>query len=115
NGWTRLRMDAQLVLRAAFIDQIRAQLSEETVRPWRARNVKALADAFYRKAKRTTPLARTFITKAHQPLIAGLFAGDWIGFLDYLGESPNDGEQITTVLPKERIFVADPDKTAAVA
>lgn len=115
SGWGRLHIDAQQQIRTNFVSAIRSRVTDETVARWRARHTKSLADAFYRKAKRGTPLARTVLTKTLQAPLAGLFGGDWIAFLNYLGEAANDGEQITTTLPKERIFVTTQDKTATVA
>ena len=42
--------------------------------------------------------------EAHWRPLAGLFAGDLLAFLEYLGEQPNPGEEIVSSLPEPRLY-----------
>jgi hypothetical protein len=43
------------------------------------------------------------------PPLAGLFAGDWLAFLEYLGEQPNPGEEIASTLPAPKLYATGAD------
>lgn len=113
--WGRLRVDDQVAAREALLDGLRRAVNDETGPRWRARVIKALAAAYYAKARSGRPLSRAVLTKAVQPHLSAAFGGDWIAFLDYLEEKPNDGESIATALPEPRLFVGAAAKTADVA
>lgn len=105
-GWHRLRRGDQIVARERLFRAIAEQASADTVRRWRAQLVQQLASAYYKKLKgEGGVLARTALTKSLHPHLAGVFGGDWLAFLDYLGEKPADGEAITTALPETKLFV----------
>lgn len=114
-GWGKLRIDDQVAARQALVAALADQVNAETARRWRARGTQQLAAAYYRKAKSGPPLAQTVLTKPLQNVLAALFAGDWLGFIDYLGERPNEGEKIATSLPEPRLYVGGSAKAAAIA
>ena len=63
-----------------------------------------------RRAKR-----RQVITKEHWRALAGFFAGDWLGFVEYLGEQPHDEERIVTALPETKIMIGGKERAASIA
>ncbi len=116
-GWHRLRLADQVAARERLLLTIAEQASVETVRRWRAHTVQQLTAAYYKKAKGGTgALARSVLTKGLHPYLAGFFGGDWLAFLDYIGEKAAAGEVIATALPETKLFVgAAPSRVAAVA
>ncbi len=114
-GWTELPMAGQRERFAAVVRAIAEQITTETAALWRAHTTQQLGQAFLKKAKKETPLARTVLKKALQPAFSTVFAGDWLAFLDYLGAEPNPAEEITTALPEPRIYVGASSKAGEVA
>lgn len=114
-GWASRPLDEMVALRSQLIDSLSLQVSADTARLWRARATLRLVRAFQKKAKRGTPLAKSVLTKQHQPALAGLFAGSWVDFVSYLGLAPNDAEQVTTALPEPRLFVGGENRSNDVA
>lgn len=114
-GWAALRIHEQLLAKRAFIAALADQVSLETVRLWRARATLELVDGYYRKSRRGAPLSRKVLTKPLQARLAGLFGGDWLEFLAYVGEQPNDADEIVTALPEPRLYIGDQAKSAEIA
>ena len=114
-GWGRLRLTDQVLAMQILIAALAQQVSVNTARRWRARATLGLVAAYYRKARSGPPLARSVLTAAHQQRLSGVFGGDWLAFLNYLGEPPNPAEQITTALPEPRLYVTTASQTATVA
>lgn len=114
-SWSRLRIDAQTDAKQAFVAALAANVGANTIRRWRVHATQPLVAAYYRKAKSGPPLARAVLTKPLQTRLAGLFGGDWLDFLDYIGERPNEGEKIAAALPEPRLYVGGSAKAAAVA
>jgi hypothetical protein len=114
-GWGRLQLADQLAAKQALVTALGQQVSIDTARRWRAQTTLALIAAYYSKAKNGPPLARSVLTTAHQQGLSGVFAGDWLAFLNYLGEQPNPAEQIATALPEPRLYVITASKAAVVA
>lgn len=113
--WVELDTTEQRNVQADLVAAVLEQTSDETARRWRARQVRHLVQAFDRKAKRGTPLARQVLTKAVQPLLSGLFGGSWPAFLNYLGEHPNETEEVVTSLPVPNLFIGEGGQTDRVA
>jgi hypothetical protein len=113
--WVALTGGEQRALLADLAAAVLSQATDETARRWRARQVQQLLTAFNRKAKKNTPLARQVLTKQLQTLLSGLFAGDWMAFLAYLGETPNEAEEVLTALPTPKLFVGASGQTGRVA
>ncbi|MCJ0907046.1 hypothetical protein [Rhodococcus sp. ARC_M6] len=114
-NWSRLRIDGQMVAKQALVAALASQVGSDTVRRWRARSIQSLAARYYSKAMSGPPLARSVLTGTYQAALSGLFGGDWLAFLDYLGEPPNDAEHILTSLPEPRVYLGGSDKLTAVA
>jgi hypothetical protein len=114
-GWGRLRLADQVLAMQALIAALARQVSVDTARRWRARTTLDLVAGYYRKARSGPPLARSVLTAAYRQRLSGVFAGDWLAFLSYLGEPPNPAEKIATALPEPRLYVTTSSETAAVA
>lgn len=114
-GWSRLKADERRVVQ----DQLSAALVEwapRAVRRYRAIKILELVTAYYAKADADGRALRTrVVTAALRPTVVAYFRGDWLAFLDYLGEKPHPGEQIVTSLPEARVVVAGSDRIAAAA
>lgn len=113
--WSRLSLDEQLQCRRQLLDELATPSALEVAVNWRVNSTRKLVDAFYKKAKQGTPLASKVLARALQREFTAVFAGDWLTFLRYLGETPNASEQITTALPETRLYVPDSGQTTEVA
>lgn len=113
--WVALGIDEQRGALGALCDAVLDGATEETARRWRARQVRTLTAAFARKAKKEPPLARQVLTKQTQPLLSAAFGGSWMALLDYLGEQPNDAEEIVGALPEPKLFVGSATRAPAIA
>jgi hypothetical protein len=83
---------------------------------FRMYRIRQLAERYYAKANAQGQAERRkVLTKAYYAVLSGVFAGDWMAFLRYLGETPHPNEQVGTALPETRLYVTDTSKVAAVA
>jgi hypothetical protein len=113
--WVAMGIDEQRSALAGLCDAVLYAATDDTARRWRARQVRALTAAFGRKAKKEPPLARQVLTKQMQPLLSAVFGGSWMAMLDYLGEQPNEAEEIAGALPEPKLFVGSADRASTVA
>ena len=115
-GWHKLGADAQLEAKKNLLEALACQVEPTMSSRYRAYRIQTLVKHYYKKAKKdgcvkrkqalTKPLART---------LSGFFGGDWLAFLDYIGERPHPDEQIVTALPDIRLHVADRSRAMEVA
>ncbi|HEU5384160.1 MAG TPA: hypothetical protein VFV38_52875, partial [Ktedonobacteraceae bacterium] len=114
-GWSRLRAHEQLEAHqrylAALIQQARPQMGSR----YRAFWVLQLVVAYYHKAKDGLATRKQVLTKALEPVLVAFFGGDWLAFLDYLGEQPHPDEEVVTVLPETRLYLGGQQRAAEVA
>ena len=75
----------------------------------------ALVERYYAKAKNGRAKRRHVVTKDHWRTLAAFFGGDWLGFVEYLGEQPHEDERVVTALPETKLIVAGTEKAAAIA
>lgn len=115
SGWSRLRAEEQRQAKVAFARSLAGQVGIETAQRFRVMRTSELIDRYYAKAKRGAPTQRQVVTRALGQVLAGHFGGDWLAFLDYIEEVPADNEQVTTSLPKPRLYVAGSDRVKEVA
>ncbi len=114
-GWARFAVEAQLEAKHAFLSALAAQMGSDIVRRFRARITRQLAVQYYAKAKNGRAKRKQVVTKDHARALAGFFAGDWLGFVHYLGEEPHEEERVVTALPEAKVLVTGREKAAEVA
>jgi hypothetical protein len=114
-GWGKLRAREQLAVRHALRDAIRAAVGHDVGARYRILSTRDLVQKYYASARGGPPTMRKVITKPLQRSLAGLFGGDWLSFVAYLGETANPGEQISKTLPEPRLYVGASTRVATVA
>jgi hypothetical protein len=115
-GWQKLRSQEQVAakqrLLAALVRQVRPIMAAR----YRAYCLRALLEHYYKKADAGGRARRKqALTKALERTISAYFGGDWLAFLDYIGEEPHPDEQIVTALPQTRLHVGGAKRAAEVA
>ena len=114
-GWSRLPVDDRVAARLRLADGWARHATEEHAARLRAWSLRELLGRFYSKAKKATPTSRQTLTKAHwRPLVAH-FGGDWLAFLNYLGEQASTSEEIITSLPEPKVYVGAGDRAREAA
>ncbi|HVB20554.1 MAG TPA: hypothetical protein VNG51_01230 [Ktedonobacteraceae bacterium] len=117
-GWSKLRSQEHHAAKQRFLIALARQVKPEMAALYRAYCIRLLLDQYYKKAKGDgRAIRKQVLTKPLERMLAGYFGGDWLAFLDYIGEEPHADEQIVTALPETRIHVggASEAKVAAVA
>ncbi len=115
SGWGKLDRDERHHARIALISHLAPQMTDSVVARHRADVTADLVAAFYAKAGREIPLARRVLTKQYQPTLSAFFAGDWLAFLDYVGEQPNVNEEVHTALPEPRLYIPGSARVKGIA
>ncbi|MFO0618045.1 MAG: hypothetical protein U0414_35970 [Polyangiaceae bacterium] len=114
-GWASASADEQVVFKADLLAAIANALNADSVRRFRSRTVRSLALQYYAKAKKGRAKRKQVVTKDLARVLAGFFGGDWLAFVEYLGELPHEEERVATALPAPKLVVSDRDKAAALA
>jgi hypothetical protein len=114
-GWHELTADAQVAARERLLDALTAQASSNLGRRYRAFCLHTLISRYYAKAKGRHATRRQVLRRADERILAGFFGGDWLAFLDYLGEEPAPGEEIVTALPQTRLITGGDKRVAEIA
>lgn len=115
-GWSKLRAGEQYAAKQKLMAALARRVTPETASRYRAYRLYALIGQYYKKAKADGKAKRTqVVTKAMERSLSALFGGDWLAFLDYLGEEPHAEEQIVTQLPKSRLYVGTSSRAAEIA
>jgi hypothetical protein len=116
HGWSKLRAAEQHTAKQQLIDALARQVTPETAVRYRALRLTSLITQYYKKAKADGRAKRTqVVTKALERVLSAFFGGDWLAFLDYIGETPHAEEQIVTQLPKPRLYVGNSSRAAEIA
>lgn len=109
-GWEELDADAVLERRAALVEAW-AQADTEAVARLRAYRIGLLVERYYAKAKGGRALRKVVMNdKDAQRILSAHFAGDWLAFLDFLGEQPHADEEVTRALPQTRLMVTSTER-----
>jgi hypothetical protein len=109
SGWARLRADEQLAAMVSLTQAIRREA--QRLGPsllgarYRAYRLRPLLERYYAKAnKEGRALRQRVLTRKLDKLtLSAFFGGDWLAFLNYLGEEPHPEEHVATALPKTRL------------
>jgi hypothetical protein len=115
-GWSKLSSERQLDAKQAFLATISAQTTGEIARHYRAYCCINLIQAYYAKAHGGRATRRRVLNHiADKKTIVTVFEGDWLRFLDYLGEQPHPDERLVTAIPQTKFFVGGMRSPAVVA
>ena len=117
-GWTRLRAAEQLAAKVALGDAIQSEAAR--VGPlalgsrYRAVRLKPMLERYYAKAdRRGRALRQRVLTRELEVTLTAFFGGDWLAFLDYVGEEPHPEEHVATALPEPRMYLGLSKKAPA--
>lgn len=114
-GWSRLRSAEHLAVKQALLEELRRSIQNDVGARYRTWATGELVAKYYAKPNQVQPLMRQVLSKPFQRTLAAFFGGDWLGFVLYLGEAPNPGEQISVTLPEARLYVDVSAHAATVA
>ena len=115
-GWGGLSSGEQLKAKQDLLSNIAKQVTEEIGARYRAYCCRQLIANYYQKARDGRATRRRVLTRiADRKALVGFFGGDWLRFLEYLGEKPHPDEQLSTAIPKARFFVGATKSPAVIA
>ena len=114
-GWSRFSADQQIVATTNLLSEVANDIGRDTLCRYRARATKSLVAHYYSKAKNGRAKRRQVIVKEHWRTLAAFFSGDWLAFVEYLGEQPHDEERIVTALPETKVIVGGREEASAIA
>jgi hypothetical protein len=106
----------QVSQRQAIVAVLGEQAGKPLASRYRLLQLTEMARRYYAKADRHgRALRRRVMAKELQPALCGCFGGDWLAFLDYLGEEAHPDEDVVTTLPKKQpLMGAKPDERVTV-
>lgn len=113
-GWSTHDLETVIAIRKALVERWSAVCTVAGER-YRAFRVGELVDRYYAKAKNGQAQRSQVLTKALGRTLTAYFAGDWLAFLDYLGEQVHPGEQLIAALPETKFMVGGASRAAEVA
>lgn len=114
-GWAQRNPEQIWQAKTALLGMLAQCDAVDIVRRYRALATAGLIRHYYAKAKKGRARRKQVVVKEHQRTLAGFFGGDWLAFVDYLGEAPHEEEEIHTSLPEARVFEGGKPKLAAAA
>jgi hypothetical protein len=117
-GWSRLSRPEKNDAGRELLATLAANAATAT-RRFRALRIQNLARAYYQKADKDGRALRRRVVVGEplQQSLVGYFSGDWLAFLDYIGEEPHRREEVFTALPPPTVRIGGrvPAEQAAVA
>lgn len=115
-GWHRLDAAGQLAAKLRLLEALGTQAKEEMGPRYRAHRILLLVHNYYKKAKKEGRAKRKqVVTKELEKTLCAYWGGDWLSFLDYLGEEPHPEEQVVTALPKVKPLVSQSTRIEEIA
>lgn len=114
-GWGRLWSAEQLEAKQRLLAALADRAAPGLASLYRAHRIRPLVARYYEKAKDGRALRKQVLTRALERTLSGFFGGDWLSFLDYLGEQPHPDEQIAVAIPETKLFVGGTKTAAAIA
>jgi len=115
-GWHKLRSQEQAAAKQRLLTALARQVEPAMAARYRAHCLRSLLEHYYKKADADGRARRKqALTKPLERMISAYFGGDWLAFLEYIGEEPHPDEQIVTALPKTRLHVGEVSRAVEVA
>src|SRR5258706_3280272 len=114
-GWSKLRAADQRGVKLRLVQALARQAHPGLAARLPASRLPTLPAHYHAQAKAGDATRTAVLTKAHQSTLVAYFGGDWLAFLDYLGERPHPDEEIVTAVPAPRLYVGGAAKVQAVA
>jgi hypothetical protein len=115
-GWHKLRAYEQFQAKQRLLAALANQASKAMASQYRSHRIRYLVEQYYKKAKTGGQAKRKqVVTKQFERTLMGYFGGDWLAFLNYIGEQPHPEEQIVTGLPQPRLHVGGSDRVEEIA
>lgn len=88
-------------------EALRGHAGQDLGRGYRAHLLHTLIERYYAKAKKGHPTKTQAVTRAYERALTALFGGDWLAFLEYLGEEPPESDKVITALPNPKLLLGD--------
>ncbi|MCL2384872.1 MAG: hypothetical protein FWC84_03475 [Alphaproteobacteria bacterium] len=115
-GWKHLSSEEKIAAKQTLLASIANQATESTAKRFRAFCCLDLIINYYTHARNGRATRKQALTRiSDKKALVGFFQGDWLRFLEYLGEQPHPDEQLTTALPRSKFFVGGEKTPADVA
>jgi hypothetical protein len=115
-GWSRIRAEEKRAAKRALAETIYEQVDAATWKRYRALQTLTILQRYYaRSNSEGQALRKRVLTRNLERRLSGIFAGDWLSLLDYLGEAPHPEEQITTALPESKLYLGKTQKAQELA
>jgi hypothetical protein len=115
-GWHKLNSSEQLDAKLRLIEVIGKQANIHMGERYRVYRVLPLITNYYKKAKKDGRVKRKqALTRALERTLSAYWGGDWLSFLDYIGEVPHPDEQITIALPKIKPLISQSERIEEIA
>lgn len=114
--WSKLCAEEHIAAKRLLLEAMARQVTPEMAVRYRAYRLFELIKEYYKKAKADGRIKRIKVIKTTlKNSLSAFFGGDWIAFIDYLGEEPHPDEEIFTKLPKTRLYLGTSSRIAEIA
>ena len=113
-GFHRLNREEINDARIALIDAW-SNAPKDVGDRYRAYRIGELVERYYSRAKNGQATRKQVLTAAYGRTLTAYYGGDWLSFLEFLGEQPHSDEQIIQALPKTTILAGTSERAAEVA
>jgi hypothetical protein len=114
-GWSRLRSAEQLEAKKRLLAGLASHATPELASCYRVHRLLPLIARYYNKAKDGRARRQQVLTRPLERTLSGFFGGDWLAFLDYLGEKPHQDEEIALAIPETRLLTGGTKTAATIA
>lgn len=115
-GWHKLGSQEQAAAKQRLLVALARQGEPAMASRYRAYCLLTFLEHYYKKADAQGRARRKqALTKPFERILCAYFGGDWLAFLDYIGEEPHPDEQIVTALPQTHLHIGGTQRAAEVA
>jgi hypothetical protein len=112
--WATLGIDGVIAARQALLEAWNSAPTDVGERAI-VLLISLLAERYYKKAKDGQAQRTKVMTKNLERALSGVFGGDWLAFVRYLGEEVHPAEQIATAVEATSFLVSGRDHAAPAA